>query len=173
MSHLRNTLVLTALALSTACAGDGATEPAANVSPLEARTTDAMGSRPAGGRCATTITVVGGSETSIALAISGTCNLGHLGRTTMVAAQTVSLVDGGIVNSTTYTAASGDKLLSSFAGQVVSPPGPDVTFTGTETYHGGTGRFEGASGSSALEGTATLGGPAGTGEYTTKGAIKY
>lgn len=173
MSHLRNTLVLTALALSTACAGDGATGPAANVSSLAARTTDAAASRPAGGRCVTTVTVVGGNATSIALAISGTCNLEHLGRTTMVAVQTVSLVDGAIVNSTTYTAANGDKLSSSFVGQVVSPPGPDVTFTGTETYNGGTGRFEGASGSSTLDGTATLGGPVGTGEYTTKGAIKY
>ena len=169
MSRTRNTLVLTLLALATACAADGPTGP-----PLFAdKAANAVAAPPAGGRCVTAFNVVGGDATSFTLAITAVCNLKHLGRTTLVASETVSLIDGALVNSSTYTAANGDKLTSTFAGQVTSPPGPDVVFIGTETYTGGTGRFHGASGSSAIDGTATLSGTSGTGQYTTNGVIKY
>ena len=158
MSQTRNTLVLTMLALATACTGESVTAPV---------------ERLAGGHCVTTVTVVGSDSTSLTLGISGVCDLEQLGHTTMVATQTVSTLNGAIINSTTYTAANGDKLTSAFAGQATSPPGPDVVFTGTETYKSGTGRFQVVSGSSALDGTATLSGATGTGQYTTKGTIKY
>lgn len=173
MSRTRNTLVLTLLALSSACSGDGPTGPAGASSLLADKAAHAVGPRPAGGRCVTAFNVVGGDAQSFTLAITAVCNLKHLGHTTLVATETVGLVDGALVNSSTYTAANGDKLTSTFAGQVISPPGPDVVFIGTETYTGGTGRFHGASGSSAIEGTATLHGTSGTGQYTITGTITY
>ena len=91
----------------------------------------------------------------------------------MTAVQTVNLVTGVAQNFTTYTAANGDQLHTRWDGQVISPPGPVAVFVGPETYLGGTGRFAHASGSSWLEGTATLTGLTGTGAYTTEGSISY
>ena len=91
----------------------------------------------------------------------------------MTATQTVSLINGSAQNFTTYTAANGDELYTRWDGQVISPPGPDIVFVGTETYLGGTGRFAGASGSSWLEGTSYLAGSTGPGEYTTDGSITF
>ena len=109
------------------------------------------------------------------MTISGVCDLEHLGRTTMFASQTVNFAEGSITNSTRYTAANGDVLLSTFNGHLAAPAaGFDLGFAGAETYTGGTGRFAGATGSSALEGSAKFTGPAtAIGEYTTKGSLSY
>ena len=69
------------------------------------------------------------------------------------------------------SAANGDELYTRWDGQVISPPGPEAVFVGPETYLGGTGRFANASGSSWLEGTASV--ITSTGAYTTKGSITY
>jgi hypothetical protein len=158
MSRICNSLVLAAFAFTAGCASDDQSAPVERV---------------AGGHCITAVTVTGGDATSITLGITGTCDLAQLGHTTMAATQTVSTVNGSIVNSTTYTAANGDKLESGFVGQTTSAPGADVVFTGTETYKSGTGRFAGVSGSSALNGTAVLVGASGTGQYTTTGKFTY
>lgn len=47
----------------------------------------------------------------------------------------------------------------------------DVQYTGTETFHGGTGRFADASGTSQLAGTASI--FTNVGFFTTKGTIDY
>lgn len=130
--------------------------------------------RPMGGQCDTTFTFTGATT----VAIAGTCHLRHLGVAQVVATQTVTPRDDGtmfVTNSTVYTAANGDKLFAGTVGIGVYTPNSTaptgVAFSGTESYRGGTGRFAGALGSSALAGTATF--SAGTGEYTTLGTISY
>ena len=82
---------------------------------------------------------------------------------------------GGFTSSDmVYLARNGDKLYATLVGQVTSPPGANVSFVGTETFTGGTGRFAGVSGSSEFTGTAVLdevGG--GTGRYSSLGTIRY
>lgn len=168
--YLRRFL-LSAVALTGACAGDLSTAPDVSSSILAKK--DAVApSRPAGGTCATTF-VVDVSAPPLTLDIEGVCNLKHLGRTTMTARQRIDITNGHIENTTTYTAANGDMLMTTFSGQVISPPGPDVVFVGVETYISGTGRFASVSGTSALSGTATLAGTSGTGQYSTQGSLTY
>src|SRR5881396_523394 len=84
--------------------------------------------------------------------VEGICHYSHLGLTSAVAEQIVIPQPDGtlhIVNTAVYTAANGDALFSTFVGTGVFTPS-GVSFSGTETYHGGTGRFVGATGSAAL-----------------------
>ncbi|MEO6525861.1 MAG: hypothetical protein ABIP93_04495 [Gemmatimonadaceae bacterium] len=173
-SRARRPLLVSTIALLSACAGDSPTMPSSSLSSASLaanRSAGALATRAMGGTCTTTLVADFSVPGVLRLQIAGECRLEHLGRTTMTAVQTVSLVDGSAQNFTTYTAANGDELYTRWDGQVISPPGPEAVFVGTETYVGGTGRFAGASGSSWLEGTATLIGL--TGEYTTKGSITY
>ncbi|HEY1458872.1 MAG TPA: hypothetical protein VGH59_02315 [Casimicrobiaceae bacterium] len=79
-----------------------------------------------------------------------------------------------IVNTTVYTAANGDMLFSNFVGAGVFTSATGVSFSGTETYDGGTGRFADATGSAALPGTAEFTSPtAGVGQYSVEGTISY
>jgi hypothetical protein len=78
-----------------------------------------------------------------------------------------------IVNTAVYTAANGDKLFSTFLGSGV-PTSTGVSFSGTETYDGGTGRFADATGSATLVGSAEFTSPsAGVGQYSVEGTISY
>ncbi|MEO5826864.1 MAG: hypothetical protein ABIR59_13320 [Gemmatimonadales bacterium] len=164
-------LLISALVLTGACAADLPVAPETSSSILASQVAAAP-SRPAGGSCTTTVSV-DISVPPLTIDISGVCNLKHLGRTTMTARQTVDITNGQFTNTTTYRAANGDLLLTTFSGQTTSPPGADVTFVGVETYVGGTGRFAGATGSSEASGSATLAGLTGTGEYTTHGSISF
>jgi hypothetical protein len=58
-------------------------------------------------------------------------------------------------NTTTYTAANGDQLFAEWTGTSTSV-GPAITFSGLQTYAGGTGRFPDASGSAQILGTASF-----------------
>jgi len=96
--------------------------------------------------------------------------------TTVVAEQTVIPINATtllITNTAIYTAANGDELHSSFAGAgTIGPSG--VTFSGTETFSGGTGRFHGASGNMTDSGTATFtSAVAGIGQLAGDGSIVY
>ena len=129
--------------------------------------------RPMGGACATTFVF---TSPAGAVHLDGTCHYLHLGLTILSAEQHVIPLSGNIVlitNTAVYTAANGDQLFANFVGTGILTP-PTATFSGTETYTGGTGRFSDAAGSVALEGSALFTSPiAGTGEYATKGAISY
>jgi hypothetical protein len=172
MSRNFRPLFLSALAFSVACAGDAPMGPGSAPSLLANRSASADATRPAGGTCTTSFTPISFIPPFSTIDITGECNLKHLGRTTMHAIQVINVETGDLTNSTTYTAANGDALYTTFVG--TSSPPPDVVFQGTETYVGGTGRFEGATGSSELEGTATVNiDGTGTGEYTSKGTITY
>jgi hypothetical protein len=167
------------LAFVVGCAdvGDGPTALRATSTPGASSTASGPVSRPAGGSCTTEITVVPTRPGyALSLDMTGTCQLAHLGRTTMVIQQDFAF-DGSIVNSTTHTAANGDLLLSNWysaPGESTSD-GINAVFAGTETYVGGTGRFADVSGSSRVQGTAVLNFAtgAGTGAYTTRGTIVY
>ena len=108
------------------------------------------------------------------LHLEGTCHFLHLGLTTLVAEQTVIRLARRlwiITNTAVYTAANGDELHSSFVGTGTIDPSGSVTFSGTETFSGGTGRFHGALGSMTDVGTASL--VTGTGQLTGDGSIVY
>src|SRR5690606_37903394 len=162
------------LAAAAACADSGPMDPvaSAHVDAAEAR---ADVTRPAGGTCVTTTQVVSPPPPALVISISGVCQLRHLGRATMEAVQVIDLETGAFTNTTTYTAANRDELYTSFAGQTTSTSAAGLTFTGTETFTGGTGRFRGASGTTEATGAATQFNEfgAGTGEYSMRGFITY
>jgi hypothetical protein len=73
-----------------------------------------------------------------------TGNATHLGRFTLTADWTLAAT--GNFGTSTWTAANGDKLFTSFQRSGKAVP-PTITFTETHTVTGGTGRFANASGS--------------------------
>jgi hypothetical protein len=75
--------------------------------------------------------------------IDATGNATHLGRFTVTAAWTIG--PGGGIGTSTWTAANGDELYTSFTRSGVPAP-PTITFTEIHTITGGTGRFADASG---------------------------
>lgn len=163
-----------------ACGRDSITEPdLAGAQP--AANSSAHAVRSAGGTCGTAISFVppvpGQAPNVTVVQIALDCNLQHLGRTSGDLLQTIVSSTTDLSNTltatTTYVAANGDELHASFAGVgLIDPTGPSVSFSGTETYTGGTGRFVGATGSSTLVGTANL--ITNIGEYRlSSGSISY
>ena len=130
-------------------------------------------SRPLDGSCQTAFAFTGPESVHI----EGTCHYSHLGLTTSVAEQTIVLLPDGtlhIANTAVYTAANGDKLFSIFVGTGVFTATGGVSFSGTETYYGGTGRFADATGSATLVGSAEFTSPsAGVGQYSVEGTVSY
>jgi hypothetical protein len=136
--------------------------------------------RPYRGSCSTVITpLTPPGVFPQHLRIDYDCTLTHLGRTSAVAMQVVTptgqsgvIVSAQIENSTVYTAANGDTLNVSFAGTaLLNIQTGEVRFIGTETFEGGSGRFDDATGSSNLEGTASI--FTNVGFFTTKGRLAY
>ena len=75
--------------------------------------------------------------------IDATGNATHLGRFTVTAAWTIG--PGGGIGTSTWTAANGDELYTSFT-RSGKPAPPTITFTEIHTITGGSGRFADASG---------------------------
>lgn len=165
-----------AIPLLAACSDNNLTAPTAatlaSLSPAASHSADHE--RPFGGRCDTDITisppVAGDAPSILRLHIEYVCQLKHLGRTTAVAEQIVSLTSAGASNTTIYTAANGDQLFVTWTG-TGSGSGPEKTFSGPETITGGTGRFAGATGSTWVSGTASF--ATMTGQFTSVGTISY
>ena len=130
-------------------------------------------SRKMGGRCETTFAFTGPTTVDL----TGTCHLRHLGLSTVVASQTVMPLDNGtllIANTGVYTAANGDQLYTNALAIGVFTSPTSVSFSGTETYRGGTGRFEDALGSVALAGSAQFTSTTeGVGEYSVLGTLSF
>jgi hypothetical protein len=130
-------------------------------------------SRPLDGSCQTKFAF---TQTG-AIDIQGTCHYSHLGLTTSAATQMVIPQPDNtllITNTAVYTAANGDKLFSTFAGTGVFTATGGVSFSGTETYYTGTGRFADATGSATLVGSAEFTSQAtGVGQYSVEGTISY
>lgn len=176
VSHHFRPLLVSALILSSACAGESATGPAA-LSVSASKSANVAVTRPAGGKCTVNgqFTLVPDDGTVATFHATGSCNLKHLGRTAIVIDE-YFFEDGSITNSTDYTAANGDVLNSTWysAPDENSFLDGNAVFAGDETYIGGTGRFDGATGSSFVQGTATVGRTgAFTGQYTSNGSITF
>ena len=136
--------------------------------------------RPYKGSCTTVVVPVTPPEVvPQELRIDTDCTLAHLGRTTGVAEQfvtptgqsgtTVTLL---IENTSVLTAANGDELRASFIGSgLLDLTTGEVTFIGVETYDSGTGRFVQATGSSNLQGNASI--VTNRGFFTVNGRIAY
>ena len=75
-----------------------------------------------------------------------TGNATHLGRFTRFEKATLG-PNGAASGTIDFVAANGDELHVTFTGSFVSP----TTITGTYTIDGGTGRFEGATGTAIFE----------------------
>lgn len=178
MSNRISPALVAALLLLPACAVDRTIAPSLpEAGPLSARTSERP-MRPLDGRCETTFTFLapepGQAPNAQRLAFEGTCQLSHLGRTTVSAVQTVTFGATGttLVNTATYTSANGDVLRASYSASGSFPDAQGIAcFSGTETYAGGTGRFADASGSSVLDGCASV--VFLTGAYTIDGALRY
>jgi hypothetical protein len=168
------------VSLVAACAERTPTAPEAAIgafadgSALAARGGSA---RPFGGRCDTEITVLAPLPADPPnlqrLHIDYECQLQHLGHTTASNEQIVTFTSpttGTSSNTTTYTAANGDQLFSTWTGMVTAN-GPDVIFSGPETYSGGTGRFTNASGSSFISGNGSF--ATRTAQFTMTGTLSY
>ena len=162
----------TFIALTLAgCSGDRVTgTPPRSLQP-HGLSASATVERPWKGECA--VDAVFTSATT--LVITGTCQLAHLGRTSVVAYQTI--VPGPTViaytNTSTYTAANGDQLRTTNVG-IASPTLTGLSLSGTETAVGGTGRFEDASGTATLTGAVRFTGPgSATASYNVSGRLDY
>jgi hypothetical protein len=144
-----------------------------------AATSTASVSRPMSGSCAA-VPVVVPSPNPAALfrvEITGWCRLTHLGLAELAAVEDVFLGPTGLflAGAGSYTAADGSSLDTTFTGPVRQTGPTSVAFSGTETYVGGSGRFNGATGSHDFEGgagTAPPGQP-GVGWFTVDGSITY
>ena len=172
MSQSFASLVASTVILTAAC--DGATGPGADAIAT-ASSAAASATRPASGDCATTFAPSDFTFPLLTIQIEGACNLLHAGRASLHATQVIDVTDGSFTNVSTYVAANGDEIHTSFAGTPTSPPGSsDVTFVGQETYLGGTGRFLGVSGQAAATGRATIApDQSGVGAYRIDGWITY
>jgi hypothetical protein len=88
--------------------------------------------------------------------IAGTCQVTHLGQSSMSMRQYVNLRTGDATASVTFTAPNGDALtFTQSTGSADIGPGLK-SFTGTATITGGSGRFASARGTWDLEGTLSL-----------------
>jgi hypothetical protein len=135
--------------------------------------------RPMSGSCITVPVLVPPSTPGalFGVTITGTCRFTHLGRTEMAAAQDVFAGPGGLslAGGAVYTAANGDRIQTSYGGPVQVTGPVSVSFSGTETIVGGTGRFAGATGSVHYEGDAVTAPPGlpGAGRVGIDGSITY
>jgi hypothetical protein len=166
----RTTLSLSFVALTVAaCSGDAIVGPR-SLAPNDISSSSSI-ARPWKGVC--DVDAVFTSETT--LLITGTCQLAHLGRTSVIAYQTIEPGASGIAytNTATYTAANGDQLRTTNVG-VATPSGSGLSLSGTETAVGGTGRFTNANGTAHLEGAVAFTGPSSTtGSYELSGMLEY
>ncbi|HEY0873867.1 MAG TPA: hypothetical protein VGD94_10375 [Vicinamibacterales bacterium] len=104
------------------------------------------------------------------LEIGGEGRATHLGRTVIEGPSQVDVLQGTQTGTSTLTAANGDTIVIAFEGtaEFSGPAATDpVTFQGTWVVIGGTGRFEGGTGSGTYAGSA-----AGTvGQFILEGTI--
>jgi hypothetical protein len=172
---MRTHLSLIAAVILAACSETSALEPARNGAAEPSFS--ASPTRPAGGSCTFASAVLpaepGQPPNVRRLHIDEECQLMHLGRAIGSAEETATFTPAGpiITNRTTYTAANGDQLFVTFNGSGTPPQNGVVTFSGTETVTGGTGRFAGASGALARTGSVSV--LTQTGEFETRGSLSY
>ena len=107
------------------------------------------------------------------ISVTGQGNASHLGATTAVTDNQIVNVNTGMATATyTLTGANGDTVVLEMIFQTTFLPNNAVTFEGTYTVTGGTGRFYGATGSGDLAGSAIVTGPnTAIGSFSVAGTI--
>ena len=103
---------------------------------------------------ATTVerTFIPGNPPRVFIRLEGTGHASHLGQFTYSAPHFVNPATGAVQGTYEITAANGDKLYADFTAQTTPIPGTTrVTVRDTATITGGTGRFDGATGSFTAE----------------------
>lgn len=153
------TLVAPSLLLTLAvasCAREAPTTVRADV-PALTRVAAEPASRPLTGRCETSFDPPPFPLPPVLRQVdTGICQLSHLGRATIYSVQDIQFATGTQVSvELTFTAENGDVLRATNAG-TSAPGGPGVTFQGTTTFVGGTGRFASATGEARIAGTANF-----------------
>ena len=131
--------------------------------------------KPMAGSCSTVPVIeVSPLPGRLPLSLTGTCRLAHLG---LAHVEASALIHPPVFQGLgSYTAPNGDRLEFSFGGEVASTgSGLSFLLTGSQTFTGGTGRFDGASGTVDLSGSAITQGSGipGTGTLSIDGSIKY
>lgn len=106
------------------------------------------------------------------ISVTGLGQALHMGRTSTVSTdETVDLITGDGTATYTLTAANGDTVVMSLEFTTMFLP-TGVTFEGTYTVTGGTGRFARATGSGSASGSAMFTGPSGgVGSFAIDGTI--
>lgn len=110
----------------------------------------------------------------VTLEVKGAGQASHLGRTVCLSTdETVDFTQGGKLTGTlTLTAANGDELIADMNAVAVVDQNGVVTFDGTLTFTGGTGRFATATGTASFEGgAAPASGPTGVGWFSFRGTV--
>ena len=104
--------------------------------------------------------------------VTGEGNASHMGRISAVTTdQLINLQDGTGTATYTLTAANNDTLVVALSVLQSNIPG-GVSFEGDYNVTGSTGRFDGATGSGSLAGSALFTGPnTGVGSFTLVGTI--
>lgn len=154
-------LIVLALLLS-ACSDNTPFEPNTAESQLEiANSAPQTVTKPFRGLWTTTFEEPGdgvegcdGNEETGVFTIFGTGDATHLGSNTFVQQSESDFVTQ--CGHSVLTAANGDVLEFDFAGTVDASSFPALSFSGEFWFTGGTGRFEGATGSGIYEGTANV-----------------
>ena len=94
---------------------------------------------------------------SLEVVIGGTGRATHLGAYTYTANECFDPLSGNFTGTSTLTAANGDTIVGTYAGQVFATSDPDViTYEEDLEITGGTGRFAGATGTLHVSGEANL-----------------
>jgi hypothetical protein len=176
-------IAFAALAL-TGCAESRIVEPGAGETAARAMSgTSSRGaapSRPAGGTCTLASRpevlppLAGQPANVVRRRTAWVCQLQHLGHTTAAATETGTALAGGssVAGTAVFTAANGDQLVTTFSGMATFPDQNGiVTFDGTDTVTGGTGRFAGASGSFTRATRVNV--FLGTGQLVLDGTLSY
>jgi hypothetical protein len=160
MHRLFASAALATTLLAAGCTPDATLGP--EPGPLSSQLSQQAADTPIQGRCETVTQIIGmqfgpGGPTQMTLLITGTCQLSHLGRSTTSAEQVVDLTTGTFsAEDVVYVAANGDSLRATHTGMITSAGADDsVTFAGTQSIVGGTGRFTGATGSADFVGGAS------------------
>lgn len=166
--------LLAACSLTLAgCGSDAPTAPAGPGAPgaVRASAHAPVVHRLQGSCDATSTTPLGFTPPILLQLATAECRVSHLGRVEIRNLQRVNVVTGAQESEATWTTASGDEVRATSLGTAVPDGAGGLRFSGTTTIVGGTGRFEGARGEAAVEGTVS---PAtGVGAFTYDGWIAY
>jgi hypothetical protein len=107
------------------------------------------------------------SPTTLVITGSGGGTATHLGRYTFTFRAEIDLTTGTGLGHATFVAANGDRLFTTGSGQATPTADPGVlSIKDTSTIDGGTGRFEGATGSFSGERLLTTATGVSSGSFT-------